>query len=234
MPLLTLPILESRRETPRNLAVRLGLGAHRFDFLAGQHVLLGDSGGEARCPYSIASAPGEAAVSGLLEFLIQVDAHGSPGPHLPSLDAGRCVTLDGPAGSFTLPADAAASDFLFLAGGTGIAPVRSMVGHLLASRPGARIALVHAARRVEDLSYAEEFRGLARAGRIRLLESVTREAPDGWHGVRGRVSGTHLAPLVAGPDTLAFVCGPDSLVEEVPRVLAALGVTRTKTEHWAG
>ena len=36
------------------------------------------------------------------------------------------------------------------------------------------------------------------------------------------------------PFTLAFVCGPDSLVEEVPRVLATLGVTGTKTEHWAG
>lgn len=234
MPLLTLPILESRPETPRNLAVRLGLGGRRFDFLAGQHVRLGDSGQALRCPYSIASSPAETAERGLLEFLIQVDAHGSPGPHLPSLAPGRCLAVEGPAGSFTLPAAAGAPVFLFVAGGTGIAPIRSMVVHLLASRPGARIGLVHAARSPEDLSYAEEFRGLARQGRIQLVESVTREAPEGWHGVRGRVTAAHLAPLVAGPGALAFVCGPDSLVEEVPRVLATLGVTSVKTEHWAG
>jgi phenol hydroxylase P5 protein len=234
VPLLTLPILESRRETPRNLVVRLGLGGHRFDFLAGQHVLLGDGGPEPRCPYSIASAPGEAARRDRLEFLIQVDAHGSPGPHLPSLAVGRCVAVEGPAGSFTLPADGGNSDFLFVAGGTGIAPIRSMVGHLLETRPGARVALVHAGRSPDELSYAEEFRALAREGRIRLIESVTRQAPDGWHGIRGRIGASHLAPLVSAPGTLAFVCGPDSLVDEVPRLLAALGVTGTKTEHWAG
>ncbi len=234
MPLLTLPIIESRPETPRNLVVRLGLGGRPFDFLAGQHVLLGDSRQGERCPYSIASSPEEASELGVLEFLIQVDAHGSPGPHLPSLAPGRCVAVEGPAGTFTLPDAAGDPLFLFVAGGTGIAPIRSMVVHLLGSRPGVRIGLVHAARSPGDLSYAEEFRAMARQGRIQLVESVTREAPEGWPGVRGRVGAAHLAPLVAAPGTLAFVCGPDSLVEEVPRVLATLGVTGTKTEHWAG
>ena len=234
MPLQTLRIVESRRETPRNLVVRLGLGGRPFDFLAGQYVLLGEAGQDDRRPYSIASAPAEAARAGLLEFLIQVDEHGSPGPHLPSLDPGRCLTLEGPAGSFTLPSGPGDAEFLFVAGGTGIAPVRSMLVHVLETRPGARVGLVHAARSPEELSYAQEFRTLAREGRIRLVESVTREAPEGWQGTRGRVGAAHLAPLAAGPRTLAFVCGPDSLVEEIPPVLAALGVSNTKTEHWAG
>ena len=109
-----------------------------------------------------------------------------------------------------------------------------MLRHVIETRPGAAVALVHAARSPEDLSYAEEFRALAREGRIQLVESVTREAPEGWNGVLGRVGAPHLAPLVAAARTLAFVCGPDSLVDEVPPVLAALGVRSTKTEHWAG
>ncbi len=234
MPLLTLPISASRRATPRNLAIRLDLGGRPFDFLAGQYVLLGQPGADDRRPYSIASAPTEVAAAGELEFLIQVDEHGSPGPHLPSLAPGRCLAVEGPAGTFTLPAGLTDADFLFVAGGTGIAPIRSMLVQVLATGPGARVALVHAARSPEELSYADEFRALARQGRIRLVESVTREAPPGWQGVRGRIAAPHLAPLAVGARTLAFVCGPDSLVEEIPRVLAALGVSSTRTEQWAG
>jgi len=234
VPLLTLPISSSRRATPRNLAVRLDLGGRPFDFSAGQYVLLGQAGGADRCPYSIASAPSEVAASGALEFLIQVDEHGSPGPHLPSLAPGRCLAVEGPAGSFTLPAGLPDADFLFVAGGTGIAPIRSMLVEVLRTLPSARVTLVHAARSPEELSYGDEFRSLAREGRIGLVESVTREAPPGWQGVRGRIAAAHLAPLVGGARTVAFVCGPDSLVEEVPRVLGALGVSNTKTERWAG
>jgi ferredoxin-NADP reductase len=234
MPLLTLPIVEKRRETPRNLAVRLDLGGRPFPFLAGQYVLLGEAGGGDRRPYSIASSPAEAAASGSLAFLIQVDEHDSPGPHLPSLDPGRCLAVEGPAGDFVLPADVGQAGYLFVAGGTGVAPVRSMLYHVLEAAPTAPVSLVQAGRTPEELSYREEFRTLAREGRIRLLESVTREAPKGWQGVRGRVNASHLEGLLPGRHALAFVCGPDSLVEEVPRILASLGVTGTKTESWAG
>jgi len=213
--------------------VRVGLRGQRFDFLAGQYVLLGQAGQPDRRPYSIASAPAEAARQGALEFLIQVDEHGSPGPHLPALDPGVGLAVEGPAGDFTLRPEPGA-DYLFVAGGTGVAPIRSMVFHVLETDPGARVSLVQAARSGDELSYGAEFRALAREGRIHLLESVTREAPDLWHGVRGRVRPADLAPLAPGPRTLAFVCGPDSLVEEIPRLLAALGVSRTTTEHWAG
>ncbi|HSK11380.1 MAG TPA: FAD-dependent oxidoreductase [Vicinamibacterales bacterium] len=233
MALLTLPIVEARRETPRNLVVRLGLGDHPFDFRAGEHVLLGDVGGGDRRPYSIASAPVHVARSRALEFLIQVDANDSPGPHLRRLVAGVSLDVEGPAGDFTLPGDPAARSYLFVAGGTGVAPIRSMLWQVLETQPAACVGLVQTARSAEDLSYAAEFRALAGDGRIRLLESVTREA-GAWGGMRGRVGAAQLAPLIAGPDTLAFVCGPDSLVEEVPLLLSALGVRETRTEHWAG
>jgi ferredoxin-NADP reductase len=49
------------------------------------------------------------------------------------------------------------------------------------------------------------------------------------------VDTAHLEELVVGPDTWCFVCGPDSLVEGVPRLLAEIGVpdSRIRTEQWA-
>jgi ferredoxin-NADP reductase len=235
VPFLTLTVVENRPETPRNRIVRLALGSRPFPFRAGQFVLLGEAGGLERRPYSLATSPSEVARAASLEFLIQVDEEGSPGPHIPTLEPGTRLDVEGPGGDFTLPEQLDLIAFLFVAGGTGVAPVRSMIRELLERVPGARIGLVQTARGPEELSYRDEFRSLAAAGRIQLVETVTRDVPDAWQGARGRVAASHLEELVApGQETMAFVCGPDSLVESVPLTLASLGITRTRTEHWAG
>jgi ferredoxin-NADP reductase len=232
---LTCPIVDVVRETPRTRVVRLGTGGARFAFEAGQYVLIGDRGQEARRPYSIACAPAQAAQSGLLEFLIQVDAGGSPGPHLARLEAGRVLDVEGPAGAFVLRPEALTAGVALIGGGTGIAPLRSMLWQALIESPSVRVAMLQSARTPGDLAYAAELRALAAEGRIGLVETVTRDAEASWRGARGRIDASQLARVLAGPDTLCYVCGPDSLVEDVPRLLGGLGVApaNIRTEHWA-
>lgn len=234
MPLLSLPIVTARRETPRNLVIRLALGQRPFAYQAGQYVLLAQRGLGDRRPYSIACAPAEAARADALEFLIQVGEDGSPGPHLPQLAEGVVLDVEGPEGSFTLPTGRLGPDVLFVAGGTGIAPVRAMM-HQVLEVPDPAVGLVQSGRSPADLAYADEFRALAAAGRIHLVETVTREAPDSWQGIRGRIGRAELEAAMTGRQPLCFVCGPDSLVEDVPRLLNQLGVpaSRIYTEHWA-
>jgi ferredoxin-NADP reductase len=65
---------------------------------------------------------------------------------------------------------------------------------------------------------------------------VTRDAPESWRGRRGRVNAAELEELIEDVrDTWCFVCGPDSLVEGVPRLLAQNGIpaSRIRTEQWA-
>lgn len=235
MPLLTLPIVHSRDLPPRNRVIRLDLSGEPFPFQAGQYVLLGQHGGGERRPYSIASAPSEATRHGLLEFLIQVDDRGSPGPHLPSLDVGCLLDVEGPAGGFVLPGPPRPAHVLFVCGGTGIAPVRSMLHELLRTDPSVRIGLLQSGRTPEDLAYGEELRELARCGRIRLAQTVTRDAPGSWTGARGRIGAARLHEAMTGPRPECFVCGPDSLVADVPRLLADLRIPpeQVHTEHWA-
>jgi ferredoxin-NADP reductase len=221
-------------ETPRNRVVRVQRPRAFSTFRAGQYVSLGDHGQPVRKPYSIASSPAETTRTGELEFLIQVVDGESPGPHLERLETGRLVDVEGPAGTFVMPAGQRPTSAVLIGGGTGIAPLRAMLQQLLDEAPGARIAVLQSARTPEELCYSGELRALAAAGRISLVETVTREAPDSWDGRRGRVEAANLEGLVGGSDTWCFVCGPDSLVEGVPRLLAEIGVpaSRIRTEQW--
>jgi ferredoxin-NADP reductase len=235
VPLLTLPIVDARQETPRNRIIHVGLGSNPFPFEAGQYVRLGQHGGSERRPYSIACAPAYAARLCVLEFLIQVGDDGSPGPHLPTLEVGDRLDVEGPDGSFVLPTGRLPRDILFVAGGTGIAPLRAMLFQIIDAGAETRIGLVQSGRTPDELAYANEFRELADARRIHLVETVTRDAPGSWQGIRGRIGRAHLEAAMTGPGPLCFVCGPDSLVADVPRQLAELAVppSRIFTEHWA-
>ena len=231
--LLTRPIREIRPATPRARTVLIDLAGTPFPYLAGQAVLIGANGAERRRPYSVAAAPEESARDSSIELLVGVDAEGNPGGSL-RLEPGALVDIDGPLGTFTFPAQPSERRFLFIAGGTGIAPLRAMLHHAL-SVPHEAIGLLFSARTPGEFAFEQEFRSLALARQIELELRVTREvAPDDWTGVRGRLGREDLAPLVHGGRTLCFVCGPPALVQEIPQLLGELGVPRERirTEEW--
>ena len=210
MPL-TLPILEVLPATPRARIVRLGLGGRAFAYEAGQAVYVGAHGSATSKPYSIAAAPEDTRRDGWIELLVE-----------------------GPMGSFTFPADPAERRFLFIAGGTGIAPLRAMLRHALAM-PHREIGLVYSARTPDDFAYQAEWRALAREGRLDLRQTITRTGGDvSWKGGRGRIGRAELQPLVHDPATLCFICGPQTLVDETTKLLQELGVARgrIRIEEW--
>jgi NAD(P)H-flavin reductase len=229
---LTRPIRDVRLATPRARTVTIDLAGTSFPYLAGQAVFIGAHGAERRKPYSIAAAPEESIRDDGLELLVGVDAEGNPSGNFP-LEPGSLVDIDGPVGRFTFPIEPAERRFLFIAGGTGISPLRAMMHHAL-NVPHDAIGLLFSARTAAEFAYEQEFRSLATAGRIELELRVTREVAGDWSGVRGRIGRDDLAPLVHERATLCFVCGPPALVQEIPQILDDLGVPRKciKTEEW--
>ena len=228
---LTLPIRDVLPATPRARVVRLDLGGQAFPYVAGQAVRIGAHGGAKRKPYSIAAAPEDARRDGWLELLVGLDEL-SPGPHV-SLAAGQRVNVEGPLGAFTFPSNPIERRFVFIAGGTGIAPLRAMLRHAL-SIPHAEIGLLYSVRTPDEFAYEAELRSLARDRRIELRQTVTREISATWTGARGRISRDDLQPLVHDPATLCFICGPPALVDEMPRLLQDLGILRSRIriEEW--
>jgi NAD(P)H-flavin reductase len=232
--ILTLPVAAVERATPDALLVQVATGGRPFPFLPGQAVLLGVSGQPLRKPYSIALDPREAADRQRLEFLVGAPAADGPGLHLEPLAAGTLVDVEGPIGAFTLPPDVAGAPSLFVAGGTGIAPLRSMLRDLLGGPGARRPALLYSARTARHLAYLDEFDALARAGRIDLATCLTRDAPQGWRGQRGRIDRALLGRYLDARRSVVFVCGPPAFVEFVCLLLAELGVPdwRIGKEEW--
>src|SRR4029077_16878588 len=97
------------------------------------------------------------------------------------------------------------------------------------------IGLLYSARSPSDFAYETELRALSGQGRIELRQTVTRDvSAEGWTGTRGRIGRDDLVPLVHDPATLCFICGPQALVDEMPKLLDALGIPpdRIRMEEW--
>ena len=155
---------------------------------------------------------------------------------MPSLAVGTSVELDGPIGSFLYPGRLTEPAVLFVAGGSGIAPLRAMLHEALGAPEAPEVSVVYSARTAEEFAFDDELTRLAGQGRIRYEKTVTRETRRMWQGSRGRISRAQLEAVVARPDdTLCFVCGPEALVHEVPRMLGEIGVRpdRIRVEEWA-
>ena len=184
-------------------------------FEAGQWVslLLPLPEGELRRSYSIASRP-----DGTPNFEVAVThVEGGPGStYLHALAPGAELQVVGPQGVFTRPMDKTGPS-LFVATGTGVTPLRSILEDALAKGDARPLWLLFGVRREEDLIYRSELDGLAREhGNVRVDYTLS-QGSDAWTGRRGYVQ-THARALweelaargQGAPPT--YICGLQRMV----------------------
>jgi ferredoxin-NADP reductase len=131
-----------------------------FSFLPGQWVNFRFPGGVSRA-YTIASAPQRPEA---VQLCVRLGA-GRGGESLRELEAGSEINIDGPYGDFLLP-DNDSREVVFVAGDVGIAPVRSIVLHMIATQDPRSICVLYEPDQ-RHILYAGDFDPLARAGHIR-------------------------------------------------------------------
>jgi ferredoxin-NADP reductase len=212
------------RATPRTRILRLDVGDSGFTFAAGQAVMAGLEGSPLRKPYSIACAPVEAARTRTIELLVQVDDSGGPDPRLDRATRGARVDVEGPFPNLVLPAGGNETALLLVAGGTGIAPLRSLLVDRLDRTPPPVVSLIYSARTPDELAYRDELERLAAAGRIRLYLTVTRTKHEPWAGRRGRIDMDLLRDALPAPHARCLVCGPPAMVHDARHGLRRLGI----------
>ena len=235
MSVVTAPLSEVLNVTPRSRLLAFDVRNRPFPFQAGQAIIVGAHGGAERRPYSIASSPESVQETGRLEVLVSVDERGQAGSHLPQLSIGMPVDIEGPVGTFVFPAGISPDTVLFVAGGTGIAPLRAMTDHLLRNYPECRVSVLYSARAHDEFAFVDEFRRYASRHRFELHQTVTRDEGATWIGGRGRIGQAHFEAVLHEPEsTLCFVCGPPALVSESVTTLQFLGVPSEliRTEAW--
>lgn len=203
-----------------------------IDFKAGQFVSFElpnpDTGRLVTRAYSIASSPSRSGVVTLLFNLVS----GGPGSNfLYSLKVGDRTKFKGPAGHFTLHDDPG-RELLFVAIGTGIAPLRSM---LLANAERAEprpATLIWGLRSQRDLYYQEELAALA-TPRAPLTTIVTLSRPEpGWNGETGRVQRLVQERVASVSHLAAYLCGNGGMITDVIATLQQKGLCPIYREKW--
>ena len=189
-----------------------------FAFKAGQSVSLAliDPPAEpnsARRTFSLASAPFEAELATATRM-----REGSAFKRaLKALPIGAKVRLTGPLGDMTLHADAVRAA-VFIAGGIGITPFRSMLLQAEHERLGHRLLLAYSNRRREHAAFLAELQDLARRNeRFRVLAVMTDTDGVLDEEKLERFAGGETAPVY-------YLAGPPAMVEAMKATLARRGV----------
>lgn len=201
-----------------------------IDFQAGQFVsfeIERPAGVPATRPYSIASSPRRETAIELLFNLVP----GGPGSeYLFGLHRGDVTTFRGPVGSFTLRDSS--RDLLFVATGTGIAPLRSML-HALADVQSERsVTLFWGVRSERDLYYQDELAELRRQlPRFSFIMTLSRPTGE-WQGVTGWVSSLVEQRITSVENLDVYLCGNAAMIRDVRDILRTKGLCPIHSERY--
>lgn len=222
------------------LAVPEGL-RERFAWRPGQYLTLRTvlDGEEVRRSYSICSGVDD----GVLRVGIKLVEGGQfSGWACGGLRAGDSIEAMPPAGRFTVALEAgAARTYLGVAAGSGITPVLSILKSVLSREAGSRFVLLYGSRRTAGILFREELEGLKDRfmGRLSVVHVLSRERQD-IAVLNGRLDAAKVGALLPGlfpggvPD-LAFLCGPEGMIEGVSAGLVGAGMdpARVLSERFA-
>lgn len=211
-----------------------------FEYQAGQTVDLTlidppetDGEGPSRT-FSLVSAPHEASLAVATRMRDTAFKR-----VLAALPEGTALNLEGPFGSFTLHENAA-RPAVFLAGGIGVTPFRSIIADAVARKLPHELILFYSNREPGDAAFLEELRAFAQAHpSLSIVPTMTRIAATdaSWAGERGHIDDALLdrhKPHSISP--IYYIAGPPAMVHAMRALLKARGVSGDdiRFEEFAG
>ena len=212
---------------------------HRFR--AGQHLdlrLTAPDGYQVQRSYSVASAP---ELEGLYELAVERLADGEVSPFFHDVaEVGDQIEIRGPFGGHFVWNVEDDGPVLMTGGGSGVAPLMSIIRHRASVAPAIPMVLIQAARSWDNVIFRDEL--LARDAvepAFSLLLSLSRDVARRTQDVTGRLD---AALLNAALETLgckpqlAFICGSNAFVEAVTGFMLHLSIDPAivRTERFGG
>ena len=218
------PLTDDSAAVSFDVPVRL---LDKFAFAPGQSLTI--RRGDERRSYSICSARGRAPRIGVRE----VAGGAVSGWLVHEVKAGDVIDVQAPSGTFTPDLDKPGHHVL-IAAGSGITPILSIAGSVLAAHPDSTVTLLYGNRRNDTVMFADEIADLKDAypARICLVHVLSRE-PQEVELFNGRLDPRKLRSLLPVTVDVAaadhwWLCGPFSMVQGAIDVLTELGVARDR------
>ena len=218
-------VTDIRTDTPdvKTFRVVTQDGKKPFDHKPGQCAMLSIPGvGEAM--FSITSSP---TVEEYLEFSIKKCGCLTSWLHM--IEPGQEICIRGPYGnSFPVDTDFADKDLLFVAGGIGLAPLRSVINYCRAKRENYRhIDVVYGARSMDDLvDYQEIISEWQKEKDMNVYLTIDRPQ-EGWNGHVGFVP-NYVTELGFDKTRTVIICGPPIMIKFTLAGLTTLGFEKSQ------
>lgn len=216
--------------TTRRFILRLE-GPKPFAMKAGQFIMADlpkPDGTLHKRAYSVASPPHE---TNPIELVIkQVEGGAATRFFFHELKEGGSFAARGPFGAFTIK-DPAPRELVFVATGTGIAPLRSMIHDLYHRGEGQtrKIRLFLGIRYESEILYEDEFRALARQHDFTFIPTISR--PRNWNGEVGYVQDKVRKFLPAGGEGECWACGGDDMIKALDAALVEKGWNKKRVHY---
>ena len=224
-------ITDIKQQTPDVKTFRINApeGGKLFEHLPGQCAMI-CAPGVSEGMFSITSSPTNKEYQ---EFSIK--RCGMLTDYLHSLEVGDEVTVRGPYGN-NFPVDTVlkGKDLVFIAGGIGLAPLRSVINYVIDNRADyGKVDIVYGSRSADDLVGLDEIKNVwMKTEGINVHLTIDREQ-EGWDGHVGFVP-TYLKELgdagtvELGVNTISLVCGPPIMIKFVLAALKDMGASKDK------
>lgn len=215
-------VVDIRRETPSAITLMLEPeDGRRIVIRAGQYLThcFNINGVLLKRAYSLSAGEG-----GALTCTIKLIPGGVVSRHVAQqLRVGDHYSLIGPSGDFVLD-PASTRPLAFLAAGSGITPVISLLETALAQSAERKVRLVYASRNEVEIIFRERLEELAARHPNFHVTHVLSQPSSAWNGERDRLNGERAATLLNAGDADVYLCGPTDLMEAVDKTLRARGV----------
>jgi CDP-4-dehydro-6-deoxyglucose reductase len=197
--------------------------AEEFRFEAGQYIDIMLPGGRRRS-FSIASPPHDARP---LQLHVRRVAGGEfSAPLFDAAAAGALLSIEGPLGQFTYRAGAA--PMLLIGGGTGLAPLLSILRHVIETGLEREMQLYWGVRNERDLYANDALEALARRARqLRYVPVLSEPSPD-WRGARGLVHEAALADIRDLARYDVYAAGPPGMIAVIRSEFGRRGVAPSR------
>jgi CDP-4-dehydro-6-deoxyglucose reductase len=219
-------VVEKTRLTDNVMRLRLRLPAEqRLQFLAGQYVEVLLAGGKRRA-FSIASCP---SLENEIELHIRhVEGGDFTGYVFDELQERDILRFEGPQGNFFVRNDRPERPMILMGGGTGFAPLKSMIENLLEQGDRREIHLYWGARAAAELYLDELPQAWARDhAHILYRRALSEAAADGAGGPEAFAGFVHDAVTADHPDLSGFdvyMSGPPAMIEAAKKSFARHGL----------
>ena len=180
-----------------------------------------DSRGNRRY-FTIASSPTEASVDLGVKFY---EKGSSFKKALEKLKPGDVLSAGSLAGDFVMPHNQK-EKLVFIAGGIGVTPYRSMVQYMLDTKEKRDVVLLYSAKAANEFAYTELFAEAEKRLGMKTVYSVTGDrVPEGWRGKQGILDAKTIESEI--PDwreRTYYISGPHGMVEAFKKSLRSMGI----------